>query len=60
MGAVDSNQQPKDEASRSDSVGSVTDVDDELPIFGVGHRNDHKSRPVYGNSDDGGRDSTRQ
>ena len=60
MGAVDSDQQPKDEASWSDSVGSVDDIDDELPIFGVGHRNDHKSRPVYGDTNDCGRDSTRQ
>ena len=52
MGAVHSNQQPKDEASRGDSAGSVDDVDDKLPIFGVGHRNDHKSRPVYGDTDD--------
>jgi hypothetical protein len=60
MGAVYSNQQPKDEAALSDSVGSVDNVNNELPIFGVGHRNYYKLRPVYGDYDDGGRDSTRQ
>ena len=60
MGAVYSNQQPKDEASRIDSVGYVNNVDNELPIFGVGHRHDHKSRAVYGDTDDCGHDSTCQ
>ena len=60
MGAVNSDQQHEYAATRSDRVGSVAKVDDELPIFGVGHRNDYKLRSVYGDSDDGERDCTRQ
>ena len=60
MGAVNLDQQPEDEASRSDCVGSVDKVDDELPIFGVGHWNDNKLRSVHRDSNDGKRDLTHQ
>ena len=59
MGAVNSDQQHKYAATRSDRVGSVADVDDELPIFGVGHRKAHKLSSVHGNTDDGERNCTR-
>ena len=38
MGTVNSDQQLEDAPTRSNCVGSVADVDDELPIYGIGHR----------------------
>ena len=59
MGAVNADQQHEHVATQSDRVGSVTKLDDELPIFGVGHQKTHQSSSVHGNTDDGERDCTR-
>ena len=59
MVAVNSDQQHEYAATRSDRVGSVGEVNDELPIFGVGHRKDNQLRSVHGDTDDGERDKTR-
>ena len=60
MGAVNSDQQLEDVPTRSDCVGSVADVNDELPIYGIGHWKDNQSSSVNGDSDDGERDCTRK
>ena len=60
MGAVNSDQQLENAATRSDRVGSVADVNEELSILGIGHWKDYQSRSVYRDSDDGERDCTRQ
>ncbi len=60
MGAVEAYQQHEHAATRSNRVGSVTKLEDELPIFGVRHRKAHQLSSVHGNTDDGERDCTRQ